>query len=61
MASAANMLATLRWQRSDQVDYDEIATPIRMGFPLLLDMVTRHAPVGAVARGHDSLTSGSPI
>ena len=51
MASAANMLATLRWQRSDQVDYDEIATPIRMGFPLLLDMVTDMRQSGLLPEG----------
>lgn len=39
LASTADMIATLRWQRSDRVDYDEYAQTICFGFPFLLNMV----------------------
>jgi hypothetical protein len=48
MASSANMLATLRWQRSDHVNFDEISAPIVQGFPMLLDMVTQQRQSGVV-------------
>ena len=48
MASAANMLATLRWQRSDVVDYGEIATPIALGVPIMMDMLLDQRQSGAV-------------
>lgn len=35
--STADMLATLRWQRSDSVDYAEIAQRITTGYPMLLN------------------------
>ena len=60
MASAANMLATLRWQRSDVVDYGEIATPIALGVPIMMDMLLDQRRAG-LCRMTDSLTSGSPI
>lgn len=48
MASTANMLATLRWQRSDVVDYDEIAAPIALGVPIMMDMLVDQRRGGTV-------------
>ena len=39
LPSTANLLATLRWQRTDALDYAEIAAPVGMGIPFLFDMV----------------------
>ena len=50
MASSANMLATLRWQRSDHVNFEELATPIVQGFPMLLDMVSQQRQSGVVPK-----------
>jgi hypothetical protein len=48
LASAANMLSTLRWQRSDAVDYNEIVAPLGFGIPLVMDMVVEQRRSGAV-------------
>ena len=48
LASAANMLSTLRWQRSDAVDYDEIVTPLGFGIPFVLEMVVEQRKTGVV-------------
>ena len=48
LASTANMFATLRWQRSDHVDYGEIVMPISFGMPFVLDMVIDQRRTGAV-------------
>ncbi|MFT5201973.1 MAG: hypothetical protein ACI9C1_001355 [Candidatus Aldehydirespiratoraceae bacterium] len=48
LASTANMLATLRWQRSDRVDHEEIAQTIGFGYPVLLDMVIEQRDSGEV-------------
>ena len=48
MASTADMMATLRWQRSDRVDYDEYVEGIAFGFPFLLDMVIDQRETGVV-------------
>lgn len=48
MSSSADMLATLRWQRSDVVNYQEIASAIVNGFPLLLDMVSDQRDGGVI-------------
>ncbi|WP_319456360.1 MULTISPECIES: sulfotransferase [unclassified Mycobacterium] len=48
LASMANMLSTLRWQRSDAVDYDEIVAPLGFGIPFLLDMVVEQRKTGVV-------------
>ncbi len=50
MSSSANMSATLLWQRSDQVNYAEVATSIVKGFPLVLDMVTQQRETGVVPK-----------
>jgi sulfotransferase family protein len=48
MSSSANMQATLRWQRSDQVNYEGMAAIIVQGFPMLLEMVTQQRETGVV-------------
>ena len=48
MASTADMMATLRWQRSDRVDYDEYVQGIAFGYPFLLDMVIDQRETGVV-------------
>ena len=48
MASTANMNATLRWQRSDHVDFSEIVMPISFGLPYLMDMVMEQRGSGKV-------------
>ena len=48
MASMANMLATLRWQRSETVDYKEIVAPLSFGIPLVLDMVVEQRRTGVL-------------
>jgi hypothetical protein len=48
LASTANMLATLRWQRSDRVDHEEIAQTIGFGYPILLDMVVQQRDSGEI-------------
>jgi hypothetical protein len=48
LASTADMVSTLRWQRSDRVDYDEFAQMIGFGYPILLDMVIEQRRSGAV-------------
>jgi hypothetical protein len=48
MASTADMMATLRWQRSDRVDYDEYVEGIAFGYPFLLDMVIDQRATGVV-------------
>lgn len=48
LASAANMLGTLRWQRTDAVDYDEIVAPLGFGIPFVLDMVIDQRKTGVV-------------
>jgi hypothetical protein len=52
LASTADMIATLRWQRSDNVDYDEYARQITFGYPLLLDYVAGLRRGGAVPDDH---------
>ena len=48
LPSAANLLATLRWQRTDRVDYSEIAAPLTMGVPFLFDMLVDQRDSGAL-------------
>lgn len=48
LASTANMLSTLRWQRSDAVDYDEIVASLGFGIPFILDMVIEQRKTGVV-------------
>jgi hypothetical protein len=48
LASTANMLATLRWQRSDRVDHEEISQTIGFGYPILLNMVIEQRDSGEV-------------
>lgn len=48
MASSVDMLATLRWQRSDHVDHAEIVQRVAMGYPFLLDMLTKQRSEGIV-------------
>lgn len=48
LASTADMIATLRWQRSDNVEYAEFARQITFGYPLLLDYVAGLRRAGAV-------------
>ncbi|ODR22863.1 hypothetical protein BHQ19_18645 [Mycolicibacterium porcinum] len=48
LASTANMLSTLRWQRTDTVDYDEITGPLGFGIPFVLDMVVDQRASGVV-------------
>ena len=48
LASTADMIATLRWQRSDRVDYGEFARRIGFGYPLLLDAALEQRRSGAV-------------
>jgi hypothetical protein len=48
LASTADMIATLRWQRSDRVDYDEFAEGIGFGYPILLDIVIEQRTRGVV-------------
>lgn len=48
LASTADMIATLRWQRSDSVDYAEYAQGITFGYPLLLDYVAGQRATGVV-------------
>ena len=48
LASTADMIATLRWQRSDSVHYEEYAQQITFGYPLLLDYVAGQRASGAL-------------
>ncbi len=48
LASAADMFATLRWQRSDRVDHAEIVQRISTGYPVALDRMIRQRDGGAV-------------
>ena len=48
LASAANMLGTLRWQRSDEINYAEVVAPLSFGIPFVLDMVVDQRTSGAV-------------
>jgi len=48
LASTADMIATLRWQRSDTVHYEEYAQQITFGYPLLLDYVAGQRAAGVV-------------
>jgi len=48
LASTADMIATLRWQRSDTVHYAEYAQQITVGYPLLLDYVAGQRATGVV-------------
>jgi hypothetical protein len=48
LASTADMIATLRWQRSDDVHFEEYAQQITFGYPLLLDYVAGQRASGAV-------------
>jgi hypothetical protein len=48
MASTANMFATLRWQRSDRVNYAEIVQPLALGYPFLMDMIIQQRSTGVV-------------
>ncbi len=48
MASTADMLATVRWQRTDDVDFEPMVQRIAMGYPFLLDMVIQQRDGGAV-------------
>ncbi len=46
LASTADMLATVRWQRSDHVDIEAMVQRIAFGYPFLLDMVTQQRESG---------------
>ena len=48
MASTANMFTTLRWQRTDEVNYGEIVGPLAVGIPFVLDMVVDQRASGVV-------------
>lgn len=48
LASTADMIATLRWQRAARNDYDEYAQMIGFGYPFLLDHVISQRQSGAV-------------
>jgi hypothetical protein len=48
LASTADMLATVRWQRTDTVDFDAMAKRITFGYPFLLDMVTKQRDSGVL-------------
>jgi len=48
LASMANMLGTLRWQRSETVDYHEIVAPLSFGIPFVLDMVVEQRKTGVL-------------
>ncbi len=48
LASAADMMATVRWQRTDNVDFGPMVQRISFGFPFLLDMVTKQRDDGIV-------------
>ncbi len=48
LASTADMFATLRWQRSDSVDYAEIVKPMAAGNPRAWDMVIDQRTSGTV-------------
>jgi Sulfotransferase family len=48
LASTANMFSTLRWQRTDAVNYEEIVAPLGFGIPFVLDMVIDQRKTGVV-------------
>lgn len=48
LASAADMNAILRWQRSDTVDIRQFVQSIGKGFPLMLDRVMKQRQSGEV-------------
>lgn len=51
LASAANMNAILRWQRSDTVDIRQFVQSIGKGFPMMLDRVTKQRQSGEMPDG----------
>jgi hypothetical protein len=48
LPSTANLISTLRWQRSDHVDHLELAQMLGFGLPLLFDMVADQRSSGAL-------------
>ena len=48
LASTADMLATVRWQRTDHVDFEPMVQRIALGYPFLLDMVIQQRDSGVV-------------
>ena len=48
LPSTVNLLATIRWQRTDRLDYQEIAAPVGMGVPFLFDIVVDWRERGVV-------------
>ena len=48
LPSTANLISTLRWQRSDHVDHLELAQMLGFGLPLLFDMVADQRSSGVL-------------
>jgi hypothetical protein len=48
MASAANMMSTLQWQRSETVRHQEYAQGLAFGYPMLLDMIGAQRADGSI-------------
>jgi hypothetical protein len=48
IGSLANLIGTLRWMRSDAVDYEGIVRALALGFPLLLERMMRQRDEGRV-------------
>lgn len=46
--STANLISTLRWQRSDHVDHLELAQGLGFGLPILFDMVADQRSSGVL-------------
>lgn len=48
LPSTANLISTLRWQRSDHVDHLELAQTLGFGLPFLFDMVAEQRSSGVL-------------
>lgn len=48
LASTANLISTLRWQRSDVVNHQEFAQTLGFGLPFLFDMVVKQRSSGVL-------------
>jgi hypothetical protein len=51
IGSLASLMATLQWMRSDAVDYPGIVRALSLGFPLLLERVSRQRDLGELPAG----------
>ncbi len=51
IASLANLMGTLQWMRSDEVDHAGIVRALALGFPIVLERVSRQRDEGTVPAG----------